>query len=64
MRLSALESVRNAAEDLIKQSSNSQDDAVKGQYWISSKSNTAPLIKCGLVNVRSYLYYMFWFYHN
>lgn len=30
MRLSALESVQNAAEELIKQASNSQDDAVKG----------------------------------
>ena len=31
MRLSALESVRNAAEDLIKQASDDQDEAVQGQ---------------------------------
>ena len=30
MRLTALESVQNAAEDLIKQASDTQDEAVKG----------------------------------
>ena len=32
MRLTALESVQNAAEDLIKQASDTQDDAVKGWH--------------------------------
>ena len=31
MRLTALESVKNAAEDLIKQASNDQDEAVQGK---------------------------------
>ena len=30
MRLSALESVKNAAEDLIKQATDNQDEAVQG----------------------------------
>jgi hypothetical protein len=34
MRLSALESVQNAAEELIKQASDSQDDAVKGMLHL------------------------------
>ena len=34
MRLSALESVKNAAEDLIKQASDDQDEAVQGWFLI------------------------------
>ena len=41
MRLSALESVKNAAEDLIKQATDSQDEAVQGLSfpfpWMESK---------------------------
>ena len=33
MRLTALESVKNAAEDLIKQASNDQDEAVQGKLF-------------------------------
>ena len=33
MRLTALESVKNAAEDLIKQASDDQDEAVQGKLF-------------------------------
>lgn len=42
MRLSALESVQTAAEELIKQAGNSQDEAVKGK---TTTDNLAPYEK-------------------
>lgn len=59
MRLSALESVQNAAEELIKQASDTQDDAVRGERDLAVPDDTIQLT-AGLNN--TVLYYITYHY--